>query len=378
LRYQGTYVYAQNLLAQFKRIAKNDPEIKFCVFSSPQASNDANRIEPDRGFELSSTRWLARDRLWRLGGVSLAASGARADLIFSPTSNILPAGAIPVVCTIHDATPVVMPSHARKVTWLQRFFLRSASKRARAIITVSQCSKKDLIETYALPESKISVIYNGYDDATFNDRAPDGERQKMLRKKFGMERSYLWHHGVIQPRKNLKRLIEAYGLMLSRNRNLELDLVLAGPLSWEYEEILAAAANTGNRRGRVILTGALDDSDLVALLKGASLAVVPSLYEGFCFPMVEAMACGVPVVAANASCLPEVSGGVLKYFDPRSVEEIAACLEQMLDDEEGRKALGHCGRKRAAAFSWQRCAEETLKVLVDAAGRNRCLSAAEG
>ncbi len=363
LRHQGTYVYAQNLIAQFKRIAKADPEIKFCLFASPRAANDANSVEPGCGFELARTGWLARDRLWRLGGVSLAASRARADLIFSPTSNIRPAGAIPVVCTIHDVTPVVMPSHSRKVTWLLRCLLRWACKRSRAIITVSECSKQDLVRTYGLPESKISVVYNGFDDAIFNDRPCDCERQKLLGKRFGLERPYLWHHGVIQPRKNLKRLIEAYRLMLSRNPNLELDLVFAGTLGWEYEEILAAAGNGANHRGRVILTGPLEDWDLAALLKRASLAVIPSLYEGFCLPMVEAMACGVPVVAANTSCLPEVSGGVLKYFDPRSVEDMAACMEQTLEDDAVRKTLAQRGRERSAAFSWRRCAEQTLEVL---------------
>lgn len=364
MRYQGTYVYAQNLIAQFKRIAKADPEIKFCLFAEPRAANDANAIEPGSGFELSRTGWLARDRLWRLGGVNLAASRARADLIFSPTSNILPTGSIPVVCTIHDVTAVVMPSHSRKVTWLMRSLLWWACRRSRAIIAVSECSKRDLVRTYGLPESKISVVYNGYDDSIFNDAGADAERQQLLRKRFSLARPYLWHHGVIQPRKNLKRLIEAYRLMLARNHNLELDLVLAGPLGWEYEDILtAAAANGANHRGRVILTGALGDSDMVALLKGATLAVAPSLYEGFCFPMVEAMACGVPVVASNASCLPEVSGGVLKYFEPSSREDMAACLEKTLEDEDARRSLAQRGKEMASRYNWPRCAEETLAVL---------------
>ena len=190
LRYQGSYVYAQNLIAQFKRIAPVHPEISFCLFASPQAANDANSIEPSGGFELSRTAWLARDRLWRLGGVSLAAARARADLIFSPTSNILPVGAVPVVCTIHDVTPVVMPSHSRKVTMLLRSLLWWSCRRSRAIITVSECSKKDLVRTYGLPESKISVVYNGYDDAIFNGSAPDAGRQKLLLDRIGVREGW--------------------------------------------------------------------------------------------------------------------------------------------------------------------------------------------
>jgi len=363
LRHQGTYVYAQNLITQFKSIARVRSDVEFCLFTSAAAANDANSIQPESGFEISPTGLLARDRLWRLGGVCLAASRARADLIFSPTASTLPLGGIPVVSTIHDVTPILMPTHSRKVTWFLRSLLWWACRRSRAIITDSECSKRDLVRIYGLPESKISVVYLGYDDAIFNDRAPDCAHQERLRQRFGIEKPYIWHHGVIQPRKNLKRLIEAYWLMLAGNPNLEHVLVLAGPLGWEYEEILAAAADRTNHRGRVILTGALDDSDLAALLKGAGLVVIPSLYEGFCLPMVEAMACGVPAMVANASCLPEVSGGVLKYFDPYSVKDMAAGMEQILESEETRGSLAQKGKARASGFTWQRCADETLRVL---------------
>src|SRR5207302_1475811 len=107
---------------------------------------------------------------------------------------------------------------------------------------------------------------------------------------------------------------------------------------WEFDEVLAAANDSGSR-GNVVLTGAVSDADLAMLIKGASLAVIPSLYEGFCIPMVECMACGVPTIAANSSCLPEVSGGVLRYFDAQSVEAIAACMEDVLEDESLKKEL---------------------------------------
>ena len=157
--------------------------------------------------------------------------------------------------------------------------------------------------------------------------------------------------------------------MLSRNRNLDLELVLAGPLGWECDEIVAAANGTDG--GRVILTGALDDPDVALLVKGASLAVIPSLYEGFCLPMVEAMACGTPTVVSNASCLPEVSGGVLKYFDPGSVEDMADCMEKTLEDRELLAELTREGKERAGFFDWQRCATQTLAILKRNASRPR-------
>jgi glycosyltransferase involved in cell wall biosynthesis len=365
LRYHGTYVYAQNLIAQFKTIAEERPDLSFCLFTSPQASNDAKAITPGSGFELVRTGLLAHDRFWRMGGVGMAAAHARADLIFSPTSNILPTGVVPVVCTIHDAIPVMLPFvHSRKIRLLLRSLMWSAAKFSRAIITVSEFSKQDLISTYQLPESKVSVIYSGHDQAVFNDAIPDPQRQKSLLARLGISKAYVFHHGVIQPRKNLIRLMQAYRLMLSRNRNLELDLVLAGRLGWDYDDILAMAGDGANQRGRVILAGALEEIDLATLIKTATLAVIPSLYEGFCFPMVEAMACGVPTIAANGSCLPEISGGVLKYFDPLSVEDMAVCMEQVLENEETRRELAQRGKQRAAIFCWRRCAEQTLDVLI--------------
>jgi glycosyltransferase involved in cell wall biosynthesis len=283
--------------------------------------------------------------------------------MFAPTASTVPSGRVPFVSTIHDVTPLLIPSHSRRVTLLQRFLLRSVAKSSHAIITDSECSKRDLVNLYGLPEAKVSVVYLGYDSSIFNDAPPDLESRTTLEKKLGISRPYLFHHGTIQPRKNLRRLIEAYRLMLDRNRNLELDLVLAGPLGWEYQETVTAANDGVASRARVLLPGALTDTDLATLIKGASLVVIPSLYEGFCLPMVESMAAGAPTVAANASCLPEISGGVLRYFDPTSVEDMAHCMEHVLESEETRKTLAQSGRSRAACFCWQRCAEQTLAVI---------------
>jgi glycosyltransferase involved in cell wall biosynthesis len=363
LRHQGTYVYAQNMIAQFKEIARTTQEISFSLFAGQSDSNDARLIESGKGFELAHTDRVDHNRLWRLGGASRAAARVQADVLFAPTSSILPMGLVPVVCTIHDVTPVKMPSHSRGVRLWSRILLRSSARLSRAIITDSECSKSDLVSIYGLPESKVSVVYLGFDKANFNGTPPDPDLQNCLLRKLGIEKPYILHHGVIQPRKNLKRLIEAHQLMLSRNRNLDLELVLAGPLGWECEEIVATANAAHRCSGRVVLTGALSGPDLAMLVKAASLAVVPSLYEGFCLPMVEAMACGTPTVVSHASCLPEVSGGVLKYFDPGSLEDMADCMEKTLEDQELMKSLSTKGKQRAAFFDWQRCAMETLAIL---------------
>ena len=359
-RHHGTYVYARSLIAEFKKIAATQTQIKFCLFSSPKNSNDAAQLGAGGGFALAPAPSLAYDRLWRLGGATRAAARLNADLIFAPSASALLMGKIPVVCTIHDVTPVLMPSHSQKVTLMQRSMLWLTARFARKIITPSECTRNDLIRFYGFPESRVAVVHEGYDKAVFNDLAPDPARQKTLFSKLKLDIPYIFHHGVIQPRKNLKRLIEAYRLLRAGNPDLQLDLVLAGPLGWNYEEVLIAANKID--AGRVVFAGVLEDSELAMLIKGATLVVVPSLYEGFCLPMVESMACGVPVIAANSSCLPEISGGVLKYFDPRSTEEMSACVQEVLDDTALRQSLAQAGKKRAAMFDWTRCAEETVAI----------------
>jgi glycosyltransferase involved in cell wall biosynthesis len=369
-RCQGTYVYLQNLLREFKRMARSDSSVSFSLFASGRNGNDAVHVPASENFQLHSSRLLDYNRAWRLGGAGLSAASSRADVLFIPTAATLPIGPVPAVCTIHDVTPLTMPTHSGSVTAMQRVVLKGCARLSQAIITSSECSKKDIVSLLGIPEEKVTVIYDACDPAVFNAAPADGAVLASLRSRLGIERPYLIHHGTIQPRKNLKRLIEAFRFLLSRDSDLDFDLVLAGQLGWASDEITEAAMRFGNK-GKVILAGMLAETDLALLLKGASLAVIPSLYEGFCLPMVEAMACGVPTIASRTSCLPEVSGNTLAYFDPLSVEDMAACMHSVLVDSHLGQRLQQGGIARAREFSWERCARETLQVLMRARGASR-------
>ena len=364
-RCQGTYVYTQNLLREFKKIARHDTGLSFSLFASSRNGNDAVHITAEDSFELCSSALLDHDRLWRFGGAGFSASRSRADVMFVPTAATLPAGPVPAVCTIHDVTPITMPSHSAPVSAMQRLLLKGCARFSCTIITSSECSKRDIISHLGVPEEKVIVIHDGCDHSLFNPDPPDMAALAALRTRLKIDKPYLLHHGTIQPRKNLKRLIQAFHLLLANNADLNLDLVLAGRRGWASDEVVNAAAESRGR-GCVILVGMLDDSDLALLIKGASLAVVPSLYEGFSLPMVEAMACGVPTVASNTSCLPEISGNALAYFDPLSVEDIAACLQKVLRDSDFRQFVRQKGINRAREFTWERCARQTLAVLMKA------------
>ena len=364
--HHGTNVYARNVLKHMIAAARELPEMELCILAPGEAVNQC-LLPGTNPASVVSTVFSDNGRSWRLGGMGRRAKQASADLVFSPSCNLFPSRNPPTVCTIHDATPMLMPSHRWTTVMAQRFFVRCAARRAVAIITVSERSRKDIIEHCGVPGEKVAIIYNGYDRDLFNAAPADLQEQRALRKRLGIRNCYAFHHGVMQPRKNLVRLIDAHRLLLSRHRDMQLDLVLAGPLGWQYEAILRSAQNARGDRGRVIIVGALSDSELSLLLKGATIAVIPSLYEGFCLPMIEAMACGIPTIASQNSCMPEVSGNALLYFDPLSIEEIASAMESVLFNRELACRIVAGGLDRVRRFSWERCARETLDILLQAA-----------
>lgn len=359
-RNHGVYVYAGKLLQHFRELAPAHG-VEIAPYVAQDANNDANQWQAAPGFRPRQTGLLRFSRLWRFGGACVVATHQRPDLLFSPHCTSLYIGKLaPHVVTVHDLTPLFVPVGPRRIRETLRFCLWWSARFSRAIITDSFHSRRDLVQTYKLPEDKISVVYLAHDKAVFNASPYDLQLHLSLTRELGIQRPYILHHGVIKPNKNLKSLVQSFNLVRKRNRNLDLDLVLAGPLGWQHQEVVKAANENG---GSVIFTGPIKDEDLAMLIKGATLAVFPSLYEGFCLPMLETMACGVPTIASRSSCLPEISGGVLRYFDPESVEEMSVCMEKALEDRGLRTELSIKGLLRAQDFDWRRCAEQTLKVL---------------
>jgi glycosyltransferase involved in cell wall biosynthesis len=376
--HHGIQVYTRNLLAALQRIAgENGIEIR-PFLPSPETSAGP-KLTQEPGFCPRESSLMQFDRLWRYGGATTAAFLDGADMMLNPNGASLPLNTLlPTVTTIHDLTPIVMPCFPKRTAFFLKFLLMRSAKSSAAIITVSENSRQDLIRICGVPKLKVHVVYEGYNRGLFNAIPPDLVLLRQLLVRLAINRPYILHHGAIQPRKNLVRLITAYRRMLAGNSQLDFDLVLAGPLAWQHEETVHAAQDDNPNRGKVVLTGALNDRDLSLLVRGALLEVIPSLYEGFCLPMIEAMACGVPTIAANTSCLPEISGGVLRYFDPFSVEAITSCMEAVLLSRDLQAELAERGRERAQKFSWDRCAQETVAVLEQVARRREVHSRAAG
>ena len=363
----GSYAYLRNTLKGCLRFAETTtPGIKFHGFVDPN-DNWATNGFASPFLSVHETRILSRTRLWCLGGMALSTSVVRPDVVFLPTAHTsIPGPFAPVVTTILDAMPRLLPSDLVAKGKLLHWMTWVNAKLASKIITISSWSKRDLVEFYGLDPETVEVIYLGYDKGLYNDAPPDAKNSAALLTRLGIRRPFVLHHGTVQLRKNPVRLIQAWDLMVGHRKCPDTRLVLAGALGRGHEEILRVRQASPNRE-HTILTGALRDVELAALVKNASLCVIPSLYEGFCLPMVEAMACGVPTIASNSSCIPEVSGGVLEYFDPLSVEEMAQAIGRALEDSDLRERLRRGGLARAAEFSWERCARETLRVLESAA-----------
>lgn len=366
LRYGGIGVYAESLLKEFASMSREDLVFKPLV--PPGTAGRVSKVPSGVGFAPVETTWLDRDWLWRLGASSLAAHQASADVLFCPLPQVIPWGPTPTVTTVHDTIPINAPTDRLHIQVLVRVLLTAAARLSNRILTDSENSKRDIIRIFRLPAERIVVTYPGYNRQLFNLDPPDPQVLARLRSTFAIRSPYIFHHGLMHERKNLTRLIDAFQIAASRHPGLQ--LVLTGCFSWGHEAICERA----RKSGRVVITGPLPGQELAALLKGAHLSVIPSIHEGFCLPMVEAMACGVPTIAANTSCLPEVSGGVLSYFDPTNTEEIAALIGGVLRDKALRSTLRLKGVSRAQVFSWEKCAKETLSVLLEAADEKRALA----
>lgn len=274
---------------------------------------------------------------------------AKHDVFWSP-AHYMPifTGAKSVV-TIHDLAyeyfpDLFLPSDLYKL----KNWTRSAVKQATHVIAVSAATQHDLMTIYDVPASKISVVQNGYDSDIFNIQN---------KPKRTIKENYILFLGTIQPRKNAIKLVQAFHLL--KQQGYKGKLVIAGSIGWLADETLAVIHNTPESKD-IILTGYVSDETRKALYGFADVYVLPSLYEGFGVPAIEAMACGAPVAVSNNSSLPEVVGDAGLLFNATDPADIARAITEIKSDREHwvKKSLS-----RAQHFSWAKCARETLQVL---------------
>lgn len=267
----------------------------------------------------------------------------------------------PVVATIHDLAFEHLPETFKRRSWIQlRLTVRNTAKKAAHIITVSDYSRRDIIETYGIDPECVSVT----PEAAASQFVPvnDDRELERIRQTYGIGSEYVLCVGAIQPRKNLGRLIAAYSLLRRAHPEGKLPkLVLAGKCAWLYDETLRTIKEL-EVSNSVILTGYVPESDLPALYSGALCFVYPSYFEGFGLPPLEAMRCGTPVIVGNKTSLPEVVGDAGLLVDPFDVNEIASAIEKLINNSDLRSLLSVKGLERAKEFDWKKTARQTLAV----------------
>jgi glycosyltransferase involved in cell wall biosynthesis len=284
--------------------------------------------------------------------------------LYHATEHLLPYLRRPAVLTVHDLIFEHYPAHH---TWRNRLFLQRALPRfvaaADAVIAVSRQTQRDLVERYRTPAEKIHVIYQGI-DPTF---APaDAAEIARVRQQYtpGSPRPYLLMVGTLEPRKNHATALHA----LARLKRLGYPhrLLIVGGAGWLFAPVRQLVEDL-DLTGDVTFAGYAPNGDLPALYAGAACVLQPSLYEGFGFPVLEAMACGAPVVCSNTSSLPEVAGDAALLAPPTNVEAWVASIEQVINSAELRATLCERGVRQARRFSWEECAAATAALYQEVA-----------
>ncbi|HOU12521.1 MAG TPA: glycosyltransferase family 1 protein [Anaerolineae bacterium] len=301
--------------------------------------------------------WMAR--LWQRARLPLPAEWitGRVDTFYSPDFVLPPLQRrTRAILTVHDLSflrhPETFPP--KLGAYLKQAVPRSVA-RADLILADSEATRSDLIELLHVPHARVTTLYSGV-SPRFSPCAADAERAR-LQTQYGVgARPYILSVGTVQPRKNYIRLMEACDALAAQR---DLDLVIVGRPAWLAEPIVAAA----EQRPYVHLLGFCDDADLPALYRQAALLAFPSVYEGFGFPPLEAMACGTPVVASTASSVPEVVGAAGLLLDPLDIPAWTAALTRILDDLPLREHLRQAGLARAAQFTWANAAQQWLSVV---------------
>lgn len=344
----------QYILRLTSALAELDAADEFILF---QSRKDKTRLSRAPNFK-RQILWTPSHHRFETLALSVELAPYRLDVLHSP--DFIPPSRVrfPSVITVHDLAFLLYPRFLTRQSAHYYGQVDPAARRAAHIIAVSQSTKRDIVRLLGVPNEKITVIYEAA-HPIFQPLAPDVARQQ-VRARYGVAQDFILFVGTIEPRKNLPMLLEAFRKLLDVYKP-RLKLVVAGKKGWLDEQV-DAAVDKLKLRDAVCFVGGVTSEDLVQLYNAARVFALPSFYEGFGLPPLEAMACGIPVVVSNTSSLPEVVGDAGQLVAPDDVDGWSVALWRALSDEHLRAEAREKGLRRAALFSWQRAARETLDV----------------
>jgi glycosyltransferase involved in cell wall biosynthesis len=347
---KGWYTY--NLVKELLKLDKNNMYLLYTdSHEQPFGSHDNAQI---KFIEAKSWKW----HLKTLKDLQ----AEKADLFFAPTSYIIPAiapKALKVIVTVHDLVAFMFPAgHTAKAVLVERVTLRRALKKAAAVFTVSENTKKDLLKRFRYPARKIHLTPCAPSDFFQKEISP--EELESFRKGMKLPMNFILAVGTLEPRKNFDTLIKSF--VIIKRKYPDYKLVIAGKKGWKYH-LIEKALKHYKMEQEVIFTGYLEDHDLQAIYALAKVFVFPSLYEGFGIPPLEAMASGCPVVSSNVASMPEVIGQGGLLIDPKNAFKIADAVCSLLEDEQARQMMIERGKSQAEKFSWEESAKKALEVI---------------
>jgi glycosyltransferase involved in cell wall biosynthesis len=353
-RAAGVSRHIENLLAHLPAAA---PDLRLSVFCgpdgvppeppSPNVTRRVSRLRTER--PRNRIVWEQLLAPWQLRGL---------DVCHFPVNVVTLATTCPRIVTVHDLSFERFPElfHRANRTYLAAM-VRLSVRLASRVIAVSGSTRRELVELLGVPERKVEVIPNGVEHS-FRPLADDAVAR--FRAERGLPEQFILHVGTLEPRKNILALVRAYD-RLRRARDIPHALVLAGGKGWLYEAIFAEVERLG-LAGQVLFPGYVPFDEQPLWYNAAAVFAYPSLYEGFGFPPLEAMACGTPVVTSDASSLPEVVGEAGLMVPPTDEAALADALWRLIDDRALRERLRAAGPARAAEFDWGAIAARTAAV----------------
>lgn len=352
----GVGEYVQNIL---QRLPARTPELEYrCFFNRAKPA----RLTMPAASNVTSVIGRVPSKLLntsvRLFGFPHLDKRCQAGVVFLPSlQSVSLTKPSRLLVTIHDLSFERYPEFfSRKARlWHRLVNPRKLCRRADFILALSEHTKQELVDVYHVPPERITVTYLGVNSVFLNPVAV--EKLAIVRQKYRLPERYVLSLGNLEPRKNFRSVIDAFHRVPT-----DASLVIVGRPVYRAEELYRRAAE-GVAAGRIRFLGYVDAADRPALYRMATCFVYPSYYEGFGLPVLEAMASGTPVIASSATCLPEVVGDAGLLVDPYDVNDIAAAIETLLNDNQLRERLRTKGKLRAQQFTWEKTAEQTAEVI---------------
>lgn len=354
----GVGEYAFQLLQQFSRLDR--PDITFVIYLKDKPLS--HMPSPHKRWKYRVLRPEKLWTQWRLP-LDLFMHHPRPDVFFTPTHYAPRFSPVPTVVSIMDLSYLLFPELFNPGDLYKlRNWTAYSVKNAKRILTISDASRNDIIKEYKVPASDVVTTHLGIKDPITLE--PHVYSMNELKAKYGLSNNYFLFVGTLQPRKNIVRLIEAFAKVQKLDEKLQ--LIIVGRRGWMYDDILAAPEKYGVE-DKVKFLEHIGDDELPLFYQNAIAYVLPSLYEGFGLPVLEAMQHDCPVITSKISSLPEAGGDAALYVNPEDVQDIANKMKKVLQDESLRKDLIAKGKQQFKKFSWDKTAKETLAVLEDIA-----------